>query len=61
MSTSDEDPVIKEIPVYLSNALQDRLYVYQYPTKPCGDGYCTSDITKTFLSFLFRKYAFPKI
>lgn len=46
MSTSDEDPVIKEIPVYLSNALQDRLYVYQYPTKPCGDGYCTSDITK---------------
>ncbi|KAG6448999.1 DNA-directed RNA polymerase III subunit RPC5 [Manduca sexta] len=30
----EEDPVVQEIPVFLSQALSDKLYVYQYPVKP---------------------------
>ncbi|KAK5640739.1 hypothetical protein RI129_009286 [Pyrocoelia pectoralis] len=29
-----EDPVIKEIPVFLSKRLQDQLYLFQYPLRP---------------------------
>ncbi|KAI8436199.1 hypothetical protein MSG28_004270 [Choristoneura fumiferana] len=32
----EEDPIIKEIPVYLSQALADSLYIYQYPVRPAN-------------------------
>ncbi|KAJ9580202.1 hypothetical protein L9F63_004145, partial [Diploptera punctata] len=30
----DDDPVIQEIPVYLSKLLADKLFLYQYPVRP---------------------------
>ncbi|KAK9754708.1 RPC5 protein [Popillia japonica] len=30
----EEDPVVKEIPIYLSKKLEDELYVFQYPLQP---------------------------
>ncbi|CAB3224412.1 unnamed protein product [Arctia plantaginis] len=32
----EEDPVVQEIPVYLSQALADNLYIYQYPVRPAN-------------------------
>nr|CAG4640931.1 EOG090X07NA [Eulimnadia texana] len=32
-NNEDDDPVVKEIPVYLSKALQENLYLFQYPLK----------------------------
>ncbi|KAM3959237.1 RNA polymerase III subunit E [Aphomia sociella] len=32
----EEDPVVQEIPVYLSQALSKNLYVYQYPVRPAN-------------------------
>ncbi|CAH0397770.1 unnamed protein product [Chilo suppressalis] len=32
----EEDPVVQEIPVYLSKALAENLYVYQYPVRPAN-------------------------
>ncbi|XP_014467862.1 PREDICTED: DNA-directed RNA polymerase III subunit RPC5 [Dinoponera quadriceps] len=34
----EEDPVVKEIPVFLSKTLQDKLYLVQYPLLPMRDG-----------------------
>ncbi|XP_034830729.1 DNA-directed RNA polymerase III subunit RPC5 [Maniola hyperantus] len=32
----EEDPVVQEIPVYLSQALSEHLYIYQYPVRPAN-------------------------
>ncbi|XP_052749846.1 DNA-directed RNA polymerase III subunit RPC5 [Galleria mellonella] len=32
----DEDPVVQEIPVFLSQALSKHLYIYQYPVRPAN-------------------------
>lgn len=36
---SDEDPVIDEVDVFLSQSLSDNLYLMQYPLRPKGMGY----------------------
>ncbi|KAI5652061.1 sin-like protein conserved region domain-containing protein [Phthorimaea operculella] len=30
----EDDPIVQEIPVFLSQALKDNLYLYQYPVRP---------------------------
>ncbi|XP_063240681.1 DNA-directed RNA polymerase III subunit RPC5 [Bacillus rossius redtenbacheri] len=35
----DEDPVVEEIPVYLSQMLAEKLFIYQYPLKHSEKGY----------------------
>ncbi|XP_014226289.1 DNA-directed RNA polymerase III subunit RPC5-like [Trichogramma pretiosum] len=35
----EDDPVVKEIPVYLSKRLEDNLFIFQYPLKSAQDGY----------------------
>ncbi|XP_023949070.2 DNA-directed RNA polymerase III subunit RPC5 [Bicyclus anynana] len=32
----EEDPVVQEIPVFLSQALAEHLYIYQYPVRPAN-------------------------
>ncbi|PZC82285.1 hypothetical protein B5X24_HaOG210841 [Helicoverpa armigera] len=32
----EEDPVVQEIPVFLSQALSQNLYIYQYPVRPAN-------------------------
>ncbi|CAH0723205.1 unnamed protein product, partial [Brenthis ino] len=32
----EDDPVVQEIPVYLSQALSENLYIYQYPVRPAN-------------------------
>lgn len=32
----EDDPVVQEIPVYLSQALAENLYIYQYPVRPAN-------------------------
>lgn len=34
MNEDEDDPVVSELPVYLSHTLSDQLFIYQYPTKP---------------------------
>ncbi|XP_012944474.1 DNA-directed RNA polymerase III subunit RPC5 [Aplysia californica] len=36
---SDEDPVVKEVDVFLSKSLSDNLYLMQYPLRPRNVGY----------------------
>ncbi|KAL6423967.1 hypothetical protein ACFW04_009717 [Cataglyphis niger] len=43
----DNDPVVKEIPVFLSKTLADKLYIVQYPSYMMIDGYANSTILKT--------------
>ncbi|XP_058806428.1 DNA-directed RNA polymerase III subunit RPC5 [Phymastichus coffea] len=43
----DSDPVVKEIPVFLSKKLDNKLFIFQYPLKPAGDGYDNSTFIKT--------------
>lgn len=33
--TTDDDPIIKEIPVFLSKGLSKNLHLFQYPVRPC--------------------------
>lgn len=44
---AESDPVVAEIPVYLSKTLLDKLYVLQYPVRPCSHTYDDSTILKT--------------
>ncbi|GLH05920.1 Uncharacterized protein GBIM_11467 [Gryllus bimaculatus] len=34
MSDSDDDPIVSQIPVYLSQEMKNQLYLFQYPSKP---------------------------
>lgn len=36
IKTEEEDPVVQEIPVFLSQALAQNLYIYQYPVRPAN-------------------------
>ncbi|KAI4496854.1 hypothetical protein M0804_000664 [Polistes exclamans] len=39
MTDSDDDPVVKEIPIFLSKTLENKLFIFQYPTRPAEQGY----------------------
>ncbi|XP_076650808.1 RNA polymerase III subunit E [Halictus rubicundus] len=41
------DPVIKEIPVFLSKTLADKLFIFQYPIRPAKDGYDNATVLKS--------------
>ncbi|KAG0712422.1 DNA-directed RNA polymerase III subunit RPC5 [Chionoecetes opilio] len=43
---AESDPVVAEIPVYLSKTLLEKLYVLQYPVRPCSHTYDESTILK---------------
>ncbi|KAK7019780.1 DNA-directed RNA polymerase III subunit RPC5, partial [Halocaridina rubra] len=43
----DNDPIVAEIPVYLSKTLAQQLYVLQYPVRPLSHTYDESTIIKT--------------
>ncbi|XP_067005407.2 DNA-directed RNA polymerase III subunit RPC5 isoform X2 [Anabrus simplex] len=43
----DDDPVVEEIPVYLSKTLLNKLYVYQYPVRPRHLSYDDEDVLKS--------------
>lgn len=34
MNEDEDDPVVYELPVYLSQSLSEQLFIYQYPTRP---------------------------
>ncbi|KAG7302918.1 hypothetical protein JYU34_012905 [Plutella xylostella] len=40
----DDDPVVQEIPIFLSQALAKNLYIYQYPVKPANRNWKESNI-----------------
>uniref|UniRef100_A0A8C4R5Z1 RNA polymerase III subunit E n=1 Tax=Eptatretus burgeri TaxID=7764 RepID=A0A8C4R5Z1_EPTBU len=39
MATEDEDPVVKEIDVYLAKSLAENLYLFQHPVRPATSPY----------------------
>ncbi|PNF16672.1 hypothetical protein B7P43_G05410 [Cryptotermes secundus] len=43
----DDDPVIQEIPVYLSKVLAEKLFLYQYPVRPRGVSYDDSRVIQS--------------
>ncbi|KAJ8667381.1 hypothetical protein QAD02_009043 [Eretmocerus hayati] len=43
----DGDPVIKEIPVFLSKRLAENLFIFQYPLKSASKGYDDATFVKT--------------
>nr|CAD7260962.1 unnamed protein product [Timema shepardi] len=46
MNEEEDDPVIKEYPLYLSQMLHDKLFLYQYPLQQHDRGYDESNILK---------------
>ncbi|XP_024940952.1 DNA-directed RNA polymerase III subunit RPC5 isoform X2 [Cephus cinctus] len=44
---NDSDPVIREIPVYLSKTLAEKLFIFQYPVRPDREGYDNAVILKS--------------
>ena len=44
---NENDPVIKEIPVFLSKSLADKLFIFQYPVRPAREGYDNATIIKS--------------
>nr|ACO15732.1 DNA-directed RNA polymerase III subunit RPC5 [Caligus clemensi] len=44
MPSGESDPVIKEIPVYVSTKLKDQLYLFQYPIRPSSFPYASNSI-----------------
>nr|XP_003702985.2 PREDICTED: DNA-directed RNA polymerase III subunit RPC5 [Megachile rotundata] len=44
---NENDPVVKEIPVFLSKTLADKLFIFQYPVRPAGEGYDNVTFLKT--------------
>uniref|UniRef100_A0A1Y1NFR0 Uncharacterized protein n=1 Tax=Photinus pyralis TaxID=7054 RepID=A0A1Y1NFR0_PHOPY len=44
---NSDDPVIKEIPVFLSKRLEDQLYLFQYPLRPTTNK--LPDVKKCFI------------
>nr|CAD7202270.1 unnamed protein product [Timema douglasi] len=49
MNEEEDDPVIKEYPLYLSQMLHDKLFLYQYPLQQHDRGYDESNILKVEL------------
>ncbi|XP_054281146.1 DNA-directed RNA polymerase III subunit RPC5-like [Macrosteles quadrilineatus] len=44
--SDEEDPVVSEMPVFLSHALENQLFVLQYPTTPAGRSQENDNIIK---------------
>lgn len=44
---NESDPVVKEIPVFLSKTLADKLFIFQYPVRPAREGYDNATFLKT--------------
>ncbi|XP_397129.4 DNA-directed RNA polymerase III subunit RPC5 [Apis mellifera] len=44
---NESDPVVKEIPVFLSKTLADKLFIFQYPVRPAKEGYDNATFLKT--------------
>ncbi|XP_076234068.1 RNA polymerase III subunit E [Calliopsis andreniformis] len=44
---SENDPVVKEIPVFLSKTLADKLFIFQYPVRPAREGYDNATFLKS--------------
>ncbi|XP_076172472.1 RNA polymerase III subunit E [Ptiloglossa arizonensis] len=44
---NENDPVVKEIPVFLSKTLADKLFIFQYPVRPVREGYDNVTFLKT--------------
>ncbi|XP_054003978.1 DNA-directed RNA polymerase III subunit RPC5 [Hylaeus anthracinus] len=44
---NENDPVVKEIPVFLSKTLADKLFILQYPVRPVKEGYDDATFLKT--------------
>ncbi|XP_076293456.1 RNA polymerase III subunit E [Lasioglossum baleicum] len=44
---NENDPVVKEIPVFLSKTLADKLFIFQYPIRPAKDGYDNATVIKS--------------
>lgn len=47
MTECENDPVVKEIPVFLSQTLANKLFIFQYPIRPARDGYDNATFLKT--------------
>ncbi|XP_073997167.1 RNA polymerase III subunit E [Rhodnius prolixus] len=47
MSDDDDDPVVDEIPVYLTQELADKLFIYQYPVHPVSSTYQSINVIKS--------------
>ncbi|KAF7994188.1 hypothetical protein HCN44_011457 [Aphidius gifuensis] len=47
ISEYDDDPVVQEIPVYLSKILDENLFIFQYPIKTDANCYDDATIRKT--------------
>lgn len=47
MINDDDDPVISEIPVYLSRDLEDKLFIFQYPVLPVTSSSSKLNIIKS--------------
>ncbi|XP_034942315.1 DNA-directed RNA polymerase III subunit RPC5 [Chelonus insularis] len=47
MKENNDDPVIKEIPVFLSKNLAEKLFIFQYPIKPASKGYDNEKFLKS--------------
>jgi len=45
--STEDDPVVAEIPVYLTKTLTDQLYVFQYPVRPHSHSYDDETILKS--------------
>ncbi|KAK2576209.1 hypothetical protein KPH14_005579 [Odynerus spinipes] len=43
----ENDPVVKEIPIFLSQNLANKLFIFQYPIRPARDGYDNATFLKT--------------
>ncbi|XP_029043499.1 DNA-directed RNA polymerase III subunit RPC5 [Osmia bicornis bicornis] len=44
---NENDPVVKEIPVFLSKTLADKLFIFQYPVRPAREGYDNATFLKS--------------
>jgi DNA-directed RNA polymerase-3 subunit RPC5 len=47
MQEDDDDPVVQEIPVYLSKLLAEKLFLYQFPVRPRDASYDDSKIIQS--------------
>ncbi|XP_063381009.1 DNA-directed RNA polymerase III subunit RPC5 [Cydia fagiglandana] len=45
----EEDPVVQEIPVFLSQALASNLYIYQYPVRPANREWKDVNVINAFI------------
>lgn len=51
MDVDEEDPVVRELPVYLSLELTHQLYLLQYPLRAAGRPYDQGGVTPVSCAF----------